>query len=115
MLEVPVSYVVEDTGMQRSKAVWVIACLILLVSIVISYNFDLLFGLVISFTTQYSQPLLGFMLCVFAGWVWHRNAKLAALKKGFDDVEQSLFWKIWPWYVKFVCPVIILLTFITSL
>ena len=115
MLEVPVSYVVEDRGVSRSKAVWLIAALILVVSILISYNFELLFGLVIALTTQYSQPILGFMLCVFAGWVWHRNAKLAALKKGFDDIEQSFFWKIWPWYVKFVCPIIIIVTFVSSL
>ena len=115
MLEVPVSYVVEDIGVNRSKAVWLIAALVLVVSVLISYHFELLFGLVIALTTQYSQPILGFMLCIFAGWVWHRNAKLAALKKGFDDIEQSFFWKIWPWYVKFICPIIIIVTFVSSL
>ncbi|MEG3768870.1 sodium-dependent transporter, partial [Alteromonas sp. 14N.309.X.WAT.G.H12] len=64
--------------------------------------------------TQYSQPLLGLALCLFAGWVWRRDIILNEIKQGYDNAEASLFWKIWPWYVKFVCPVVILLMFIRS-
>ena len=78
-------------------------------------NFESLFGFVIALTTRYSQPLLGFMLCFFAGWVMHRNTLLEELRKGNPEVEQGLFWKVWLWYVKFVCPVIILAIFAQSL
>lgn len=115
MLEVPVSYVVEDMDINRHKAVWVIAAVIAIVSCIIAINFETLFELVVSMTTEYSQPVLGLTLCVFVGWLWNRNSKLDELKKGYDNIEQSLFWKIWPWYVKFVCPVIILMMFIHSL
>lgn len=115
MLEVPVSYVVEDTNLDRPKAVWLIAGIIMAISVVIALNFGTLFELVVSITTEYSQPLLGLVLCIFVGWIWNRNSKLEELKKGYDDIESSLFWKIWPAYVKFVCPVIILLMFIRSL
>ncbi len=27
--------------------------------------------------------------------------------EGFPEFRQSLFGKIWPWYVKFVCPVLV--------
>ncbi len=115
MLEVPVAYVVEDTSLNRSKAVWLIALVILILSSVIAINFDSMFGLVVSITTEYSQPLLGLTLCIFVGWLWNRNSKLKELQKGFETVESSLFWKIWPWYVKFVCPIIILLMFVRTL
>ena len=115
MLEVPVAYTIEEHGVQRHTAVWVIGGAIALMSTIILLNFSTLFGFVISLTTRYSQPLLGFMLCLFAGWVLNRNTLLQELRKGSPDVEHTLFWKIWPWYVKFVCPVIILAIFAQSL
>lgn len=115
MLEVPVSYVVEKHNVVRQKAVWLIAAVILSLSCLIIINFDSLFGFVIALTTRYSQPLLGLMLCVFAGWIWRRNDILQELKKGDAHAEQRFFWRIWPWYVKFVCPLIIVLMFYRSL
>lgn len=115
MLEVPVAYAIEEHGLKRKIAVLAIGGAIACVSGVILMNFESLFGLVIAFTTRYSQPLLGFMFCVFAGWVWHRDTLLKELRKGSPDVSEGLFWKIWPWYVKFVCPVIILAIFAQSL
>lgn len=114
MLEVPVSYLVEDKAVSRTKAVWVMTLVILGISTVIIANFGDLFGLVITVTTQYSQPLLGLIMCIFVGWVWRRNAILSELKQGFSGAEQSLFWKIWPVYVKFVCPIIIGVMFIRT-
>lgn len=115
MLEVPVSYVVENKNVSRHKAVWLIAAIIFAASVIIILNFSTLFGFVIALTTRYSQPLLGLMLCIFAGWVWKRNEILQELKKGDSNAEYSLFWRIWPWYVRFVCPVVILLMFYRSL
>ena len=114
MLEVPVAYVVESLGFTRTKAVWGLTTVIFFVSTVIALNFGELFGLVISLTTQYSQPLLGLVLCIFAGWVWHRDNILQELEKGDEGVSASLFWMIWPWYIRFVCPVVILIMFYRS-
>ncbi|QBL09320.1 sodium-dependent transporter [Rheinheimera sp. D18] len=115
MLEVPVSYVVEKQKVTRHKAVWLIAAIIFAISVVIIFNFASLFGFVIALTTRYSQPLLGLMLCIFAGWIWHRNEILRELQKNYAKAEYSMFWRIWPWYVKFVCPVVILVMFYRSL
>lgn len=114
MLEVPVAYVVESKGFSRAKAVWTLSAVVFCLSTVIAFNFADLFGLVISMTTQYSQPLLGFVLCIFAGWVWHRDNILQELEKGDEFVSTSLFWMIWPWYIRFVCPVVILIMFYRS-
>ncbi len=115
MLEVPVAYTIEEHGIGRERAVVVIGGAITVVSAIILLNFDSLFGLVISVTTRYSQPLLGFMFCIFAGWVWRRDVLLQELRKGNAQVESTLFWKIWPWYVRLVCPVIILAIFLQTL
>ncbi|RLQ23073.1 sodium-dependent transporter [Seongchinamella sediminis] len=115
MLEVPVAYTIEEHGVDRHKAVWILGGAIAIISTIILLNFGNLFGFVVTLTTRYSQPLLGFMLCVFAGWVMHRHTLLEELRKGSPNVAQGWFWKIWPWYVKLVCPLIILAIFAQSL
>ena len=114
MLEVPVAYTIEEHGVSRNKSVIAIGATIAAVSIIILLNFEPLFGMVVAFTTRYSQPLLGFMFCIYAGWIWHRNRILKELRKGYEGVENSLFWYIWPWYVRLVCPVIILGIFLQT-
>ena len=111
MLEVPVSYAVETHQIDRNKATWLVGLVLFGISALICFNFEWLFGFVISMTTERAQPLLSMVVCIFAGWVFHRNSILAELKSGCPDVEQGLFWKIWPIYVKCFCPALILLTF----
>jgi NSS family neurotransmitter:Na+ symporter len=115
MLEVPVAYTIENHGVSRHKAVVVIGVAIGLISLIILMNFSTLFGLVINITTRYSQPLLGFVFCIYVGWIWRRDSLLAELKKGAPDIAGSLFWKIWPWHLRLVCPAIILLIFLQSI
>lgn len=115
MLEVPVAYAVENHDMNRKRATYLIGGAITLVSVLLIFNFGTLFGLVIALTTRYSQPMLGLLMCVFAGWVWHRNTLIEEIKKGMPDADSSLFWKIWPGYVRFVCPALILTIFIQQL
>jgi NSS family neurotransmitter:Na+ symporter len=111
MLEVPVSYAVEAHQINRHKATWLVGLLVFGISTIICLNFESLFGFVITMTTERAQPLLSMMLCIFAGWIFYRNSILQELKSGSPDVEQGLFWKVWPVYVKFFCPALILLTF----
>jgi NSS family neurotransmitter:Na+ symporter len=115
MLEVPVAYAVENRNMGRTRATFIIGGAITLVSVLIIFNFGSLFGMVIAITTRYSQPMLGLLMCVFAGWVWHRNTLVAEIKKGMTDGDSRLFWKIWPGYVRYVCPALILAIFIKQL
>jgi NSS family neurotransmitter:Na+ symporter len=112
MLEVPVAYAVENHDMNRKRATFVIGGVITLVSVILIMNFGTLFGLTIAITTRYSQPLLGLLMCVFAGWIWHRNTVIAEIKKSAADADRGLFWRIWPAYVRYVCPAAILAIFI---
>ena len=115
MLEVPVAYTVENHGVRRKQAALAIGACIGLASTIILLNFDTLFGLVVAVTTRYSQPLIGFVFCIYVGWIWHRDQLLQELRKGNPEVARGLFWKIWPWWVRVVCPLIILAIFAQSL
>ncbi len=115
MLEAPVSYTVERFNMPRKKATIVSISLIFCLSVLIVINLDFLLDFVATLATQYGQPIIGMFCCIFIGWIWHRSKILEELKHGCDNLEQSLFWKIWPWYVKFVCPICISLVFLNSI
>ncbi|MGD8174885.1 sodium-dependent transporter [Marinimicrobium sp. ARAG 43.8] len=115
MLEAPVSVVTERTALKRVGAAWLMGGIIFTVSTIIVLNMERLFDRVVSLTTEYSQPLLGIALCLFVGWIMKRNQLLNELRAGHRDIEHSLFWKIWPFYVRFICPVLILLAFTQSL
>jgi NSS family neurotransmitter:Na+ symporter len=109
MLEVPVSYTIENHKIKRHPATWLMGGMTLAISTVIIFNFETLFGLAVTLTTEYSQPFLGLMLCVFASWVWHRDQVLNEISKGHPQIKHSLFWRIWPNYVRFCCPTLILI------
>lgn len=112
MLEVPVAYAVESHGINRVKATWLLGGAITVISLAIISQFDTLFGLTVAATTRYSQPLLGLSLCLFAGWIWHRNQLIEEITQGFENAEHSLFVKLWPSYVRYVCPLAILTVFL---
>ena len=108
MLEVPVAFLVERFQWSRFKAAVIATLIVTAMSSVIVLNFDLLFGLVITASTRYSQPILGLALCLYAGWVWRRDILLKELAKNELETEPTLFMRWWPWYVRFVCPTIII-------
>ncbi|MDO6706542.1 sodium-dependent transporter [Photobacterium sp. 1_MG-2023] len=111
MLEVPVSCTIEELGQSRHKAVWWIGCIIGVIATVIVVNFESLFGFVVTMTTAYAQPIIGLLFAILVGWIWHRDKVLAEISAGYPDVQSSLFWRIWPWYVRIVCPILMLLVF----
>ena len=115
MLEVPVAFLVERFNWSRRRAALIAGGIIVGISTAIIFEFDRLFGAVIALSTRYGQPLLGLILCIFVGWVWQRNSLLAELKKNDANVENTLFWRIWPVYVRFLCPLIIAVIFYRSL
>ena len=115
MLEVPVSFVVERGWLGRRAATLAVGAASMAISLTIAANFGALFGLVIMLTTQYSQPLVALVMCLLVGWAMSRHALLKEIQSGAPDIESSLFWKIWPWYVRLICPLCIALVFAHSL
>lgn len=111
MLEAPVNTLTEETNTSRNKAVWIIGGAVAVVSSMIVLNFETLFGLVVTATTVYAQPLLALAFGLMLTWVLRRDRLLQGMKEGHPELTEGLFWKIWPWYVKFVCPLMMLLVF----
>jgi NSS family neurotransmitter:Na+ symporter len=109
MLEVPVSYAVEELNLSRPLASVSIGGFVTVISILIAVHFDWLFDVVVTITTELSQPLLGLFFCIFVGWIWQRDVILEEIRCGSPNVQNSIFWKIWPFYVKFICPLAIFL------
>lgn len=91
----------------RTPTSWILGGAIASISVIIVYNFAELFGLVAMLATQYLQPMAALMFCLFGGWVWNRHSKVKELEQGFPEFQLGWFGKIWPWYVKFVCPVLV--------
>ncbi len=115
MLEVPVSFAVDTKNKNRKTSTWLIGGIFWAISIVLVFYFNELFGLVVSLTTQYSQPLLGLIICIFIGYAMNRNTILEELKKGNPEVENSFFMKIWPFFIRIVCPILIIVVFLQSI
>lgn len=107
MLECPVALVDERFNTGRKKTSWVLGAAIALFSIYIVFNFGDLFGLVAMIATQYLQPIAALLFCLFGGWVWSRAGKIKELEQGCPDFQLGWFGKVWPFYVKFICPVLV--------
>ena len=114
MLEVPVSWAIETQKISRLKASIAVGVFSILISGIISYKFTSIFELVVVATTEWAQPILSLMLCLFCGWLMHRNHLLDELKQGVPDLESGLFWRIWPTYVKIFCPLLIVIILVQS-
>lgn len=113
-LEVPVSTLEEAGLMPRKRSTLLVGGVAFIGSTLILLNFDWLFGLVINSTIK-SMPVIGALECFYIGWLLSRNAKLKELRRGAPEIEQTLFWKLWPWYIRFVCPLLPLLVLFNGL
>ena len=108
IVEVPTSYMVEKTKVSRHSATYLVGGAIALLATIMVFNFDALFGLVITLTTERAQPFIALGIALYTGWVWHRNSLLNSIAAQEGANLDGLFWRIWPVYVKYVCPVLIL-------
>ncbi len=107
MLEVPVSSLSERSGLSRQKAGLLVCTGVLLVTVLVILSFETLFGALITLTTKYAQPINSLLFSLYAGWLVSRHRKLTEISRGWPEAEHSLFWKIWPWYIRFACPTMI--------
>lgn len=114
MLEVPVSYSIERFKAPRPLMTWVLGAGLALFSVIICFNFEYLFGLVIRLATQQVQPLVGLGFVLLGGWMWGRAKLFSELVQGTPELADSLFWRIWPWYIRLVCPVLVILVITSS-
>lgn len=109
MLEVPVSYTTERFKASRPLMTWLLGVGLAVLSVIICLNFGALFGFVIRLSTQQIQPLVGLGFVLLGGWMWGRAKLFEELVQGSPELANSLFWRIWPKYVRLVCPLLVVL------
>ena len=124
MLEVPVSYILDEKKASRSTASWIVAGFAFLVGIpsalsaggskfftemqlfgktgfmdIVDFGFGTVLVVVIS------------LLCsVYVGWVWKPQAAVKEIAEGapsFAGEGRFSLASIWSFFVKFVCPIVI--------
>jgi neurotransmitter:Na+ symporter, NSS family len=114
LLEVPVSYVVDEHGISRKKAAWGVGLVILIFSLVISFNIGLIDFLSTSFN-DVGLPLGGFMISIFLGYVWTTQKALIELGDGYPGLENSWFKPVWVVFIKYICPILIGAVLLTTI
>ncbi len=124
LLEVPVSYVVDEKRWSRKKSVWVIggaafalglpAALEPSTPALQSMSFLGATGFLSVMDLIWGNISLGvgaMLLCIFTGWVWgFRNAG-AELQQGGTMSDGMV--KVWGLFIRFICPIFIFLVLLS--
>jgi NSS family neurotransmitter:Na+ symporter len=124
LLEVPVSYFVDERRWSRKKSVWVIGAAAFVLGLPAALEpstpalqsmslmgvtgflsiMDLIWG-------EISLAVGAMLLCIFTGWVWgFRNAG-AELQQGGGMSHGAV--KVWGVFVRFICPIFIFLVLLS--
>lgn len=114
LLEVPVSFAIDEFGFQRKKAARMIGLGILVISLIICFNTSLINIFVIIFN-NIGLPLGGFMICLFLGYYWKTSNAIEEMEQGYPGIRKSLFAKIWPAFIMIIAPLAILYNLWTAL
>ncbi|GIV59395.1 sodium-dependent transporter [Rhodocaloribacter litoris] len=124
LLEVVVSYFVDERGWSREKAAWLIGglCFVLAVPSALSQGAVAALsggdeGLIAwDFLTlnnnvwgNYSLSIGAILICIFVGWKWGLPNAIASLEASGDRLPAAGAWGV---LVKYVCPVVILILLI---
>lgn len=114
LLEVPVSYVIDEHNIKRKKAAWMVGGFVAVIAVLISYNLNLIDVFVLIFN-EIGLPLGGLMICVFLGYFWKTENALLEIQNGYENVENTAFPKLWSIFITYICPILILLVLVTTL
>jgi len=114
LLEVPVSYVIDEFNVRRKKAAWGVGSLVAIIAIIISFDISLIDYFVYIFN-EIGLPLGGLMICLFLGYFWKAENALLEIEQGFEGVESHWFAKVWTFFIRYICPVLIGLVLITTI
>lgn len=130
LLEVPVSYVVDEHNVPRNRAVWLMAGLIFLLGIpsLVSNGYSAFFtefityfgsedsntfmDLVEHLASDTFLPLGGFMISVFTAYVWKKERLGLEIANGFPDYHKTFISKYIGFAVQYLCPVVLGIIFV---
>lgn len=114
LLEVPVSYAIDEHNIPRKKAALSIGLGILAISLVIGFYLPLIDTLDLIFS-QIGLPLGGIMICLFLGYVWKTQNAMEELESGNPGFSHSIVGKSWKLFIMIICPLVILFNLLRAL
>ena len=126
LLEVPVSYVVDEYKMPRNKGVIIMSAIIFIVGIpsmigngysdFFSNSFNLPassdFMSLVGFITDSLLMLGGFCIVVFAAYVWKKESLEEEICQGFEGYKQSAVRIFLNFTISYLCPLLLAFLFI---
>jgi neurotransmitter:Na+ symporter, NSS family len=114
LLEVPVSYVIDEHGINRKKSAWLVGGLVGVISVIVSYELYLI-DVFVNIFNEIGLPLGGLMICIFLGYFWKTENALLELKDGYKNVDNGNFSPLWIILIKYISPILIALVLITTI
>ena len=136
LLEVPVSYLVDEYKIERKYSVWIVAIIILFIGIpsalsqgksIFFSEFITYFGsekpidfmqFIIDVSNDTLLPFGGFLITIYVAFVWKKNNLTEEISKGNPKYKGSLMEKYINFSITYVCPLILgsifLLTFLNK-
>jgi len=106
LLEVPVAYTIDELGWKRKNAALKVGAFILTISLIISFNISLIDHIDFIFSTM-GLPIGGLLIAIFVGYVWKTSNAVKEMESGHENFSSTLVGKLWPFFIKVVCPVLI--------
>ena len=116
LLEVVVSYFIDELNWSRKKADYVMGTVIFLIGIPSALSWSSFKGVTLFgardifdsldfLATNYMLPIGGFFIALFAGWILTHGQKEAEIKR----IENTFhFYDIWHFLVKYIAPLAVL-------
>ncbi|MFH5832383.1 sodium-dependent transporter [Halalkalibaculum sp. DA3122] len=114
LLEVPVSFAIDEYDVKRKTAAVYIGLGILFISLIIGFYLPLIDFLDLVFS-QIGLPLGGIMICLFLGYVWKTENAFKELNSGYKGFSDTLLGKAWKFFVMIICPIVILFNLLRAL
>ncbi len=127
LLQVVVSYFVDERGWQRHRAVIVVASVITLLGVPSALSFNVLsdfkflgknfFDIVDFMASNVLLPLGGLLISIFVGWVWGFDKVLVNLREGAENLFDNNPWviKFWKIFLRYFAPILIFLVLLHSI
>lgn len=133
LLEVPVSYVVDEFEIRRKRGVWIVAILIFIIGLpsMLANGYSGFFSNFITYVGADSAtdfmtfighvandtflPLGGFLIVSFAAYVWKKENLNEEISQGYDGYMGSFVQKYINFAILYICPTILGILFILTL
>lgn len=104
LLEVVVAYLVDERGMNRTTAAWLMGWAIWAVGLASAWSMKVL-GFLDDITTMYMLPLGGLLIAIAAGWMLSKKDRESGFS-AFGNVGGALS-KGWTFTIRYITPVLV--------